>query len=386
MSGAGRFFVRAWLDRSAPSRPVAVARIGVAIAVLLEAPNSADTLQRLAEPRYITTPYAGWAPMVSAPLAWLLIGAWVASAVAFGLGWRTRAVGTVLTLTLASVLLLDQQLYSNHLYMMVLVAGLLTVADAGAALSLDARRRGTRERVAAWPQRLLRLQVSIVYAFAALSKINLTFLSGSVVASYLRREGPLAIPDSWRTVEPMLVLAVLAICLEAFVALGLWLPRWRPAALLAGLALHIGITGWLSPTYQLLAFSLLTLPLYVIFLAVEPRRVVVWDDGCGFCATWVRWFRRLDWLRALEFIPRSQLPGSGLPVAEDEAARAIQLVTPRRVRSGFSAVTGVAELLPVSFLWAPLLRLPPVQSLGRIVYERVALRRRCLLPEAALSS
>jgi predicted DCC family thiol-disulfide oxidoreductase YuxK/uncharacterized membrane protein YphA (DoxX/SURF4 family) len=361
-----------------PTRPLAIARIGAASAILLEAPASAESLLSLAQPGIIRAPYADWAPALSEPLAWVLIGLWVVSGLALLIGWRTRLAGAVLTATLASVVLLDQQLYSNHLYLMVLVTGLLTVADSGVAISLDARRRGERESVSGWPVWLLRVQVSIVYGFAALSKVNLTFLSGSVVASYLRRDGPLAVPDAWRSIEPMMVLALLAIFLEAFVAVSLWSPRWRPAGLVAGLALHVGISGWLSPTYQLTVFSLLMLPLYLVFLDAAPgSRVVVWDDGCGFCATWVRWFRRLDWLRALRFVTRSELATSGLPVSEDAAARALQLVTPRRTYGGFAAVGRVAEVLPVSFLWAPLLRLPPIAALGERVYARVAARRLC---------
>jgi predicted DCC family thiol-disulfide oxidoreductase YuxK len=367
------------------SRPVGLARIGVSFAILLELRGSAHSLLRLAEPEYIATPYVEWAPAVTEPLAWLLIGLWLVSGLAFLVGWWTRPAGALLTLALASVLLLDQQLYSNHLYLMVIVAGLLTAGDSGAAFSLDARRRGVRETVQALPVWLLRAQVSIAYGFAALSKLNLTYLSGSVVASYLRREGPLAVPDTWRSVEPMMVMALLSICLEGFVAIGLWLPRWRPAALVAGLMLHIGISAWLSPTVQITVFSLLMLPLYLLFLETEPSRVVVWDDGCGFCSTWVHWFRRLDWLRALRFVPRSQLATAGLPVSEDDAARALQLVTPRRLRGGFGAVTGVAELLPISFLWAPLLRLPPVAAIGHRAYRRVAARRSCDLGPRAES-
>jgi len=366
-----------------PARPLALARIGTTFAILLEARASADSLFRLAKPGIIRAPYVDWAPEVTEPLAWVLIGLWVISGLALMVGWWTRVAGAVLTATLASVLLLDQQLYSNHLYLMVLVAGLLTVADSGAAISLDARRQGERETINRWPVWLLRLQVSIVYGFAALSKINLTFLSGSVVASYLRREGPLAVPDAWRSVEPMMVLAVLAILLEAFVAVSLWSPRWRAAGLVAALALHVGISGWLSPTYQLTVFSLLMLPLLLVFLDAAPgSRVVVWDDGCGFCATWVRWFRRLDWLHALRFVARSELATSGLPVSEEAAARALQLVTPRRTYAGFAAVGRAAEVLPISFLWAPLLRMPPVAAIGERVYARVAARRLCSVTPA----
>ncbi|HEY8951454.1 MAG TPA: DUF393 domain-containing protein, partial [Candidatus Dormibacteraeota bacterium] len=103
--------------------------------------------------------------------------------------------------------------------------------------------------------------------------------------------------------------------------------------------------------------------------------------GCGFCATWVKWFKRLDWLHALRFVPRSQLATSGLPVTEDAAARALQLVLPTGVvHGGFAAVGRILEILPVSFLWAPLLRIPPIAWVGELAYRRVALRRKCELP------
>jgi predicted DCC family thiol-disulfide oxidoreductase YuxK len=127
------------------------------------------------------------------------------------------------------------------------------------------------------------------------------------------------------------------------------------------------------------------LPLYLLFLDAGPEgRVVVWDDGCGFCATWVAWFRRLDWMHALRFVPRSQLASENLPVSEDAAARALQTVLPGgRVCGGFAAVTRVGEILPVSYLWAPMLRMPPIALLGEAVYRRVAESRRCELPVSA---
>jgi predicted DCC family thiol-disulfide oxidoreductase YuxK len=368
----------------APSRPVAIARIGVAAAALLEALHSGNTLLRLDDPGIFSAPYVAWLPRVTDGLAWALISLWLLSATAMMLGWRTRLAGAVLTATVASVLLLDQQLYSNHLYLIVLACGLLTMADSGAALSLDAVRTGERGEISGWPTWLLRIQVSVVYGYAAISKLNPDFLSGSVIASYLRRSGLLAVPDSWRFLEPMLILAVLAICTEAFLAGALWSRRWLPAALVAALALHVAITGWLEPTYQLVVFSVTMLPLLVLFLDVSPgRRVVIWDDGCGFCAGWVRWFRRLDWLGTLRFVPRTQLASSGEAVSEEAAARALQLVSGQQVHGGFAAVGRVLEILPISFLWAPLLRLPPIASVGERAYRRVALRRRCELPRSS---
>lgn len=367
-----------FLTAETNARPVAVARIGVALAILLQARNSADVLLHLAEPSVIRTPYFSWMVSPSAPLVSVLLAVWVLAALSLLVGFRTRLAGTLLTAALAGALLLDQQLYSNHLYLMVLVVGLLTIADSGAALSIDAMTGHQRPMVPAWPVFLLRAQVSLVYGFAALAKLNPDSVSGSVVAASLRRDGPLAVPDAWRSLEPMLILAVLAILAEAFVAAALWSRRWRPAAFVVALGLHTVITAWFDPTYELLVYSLLMLPLLILFLNVVPAgRTVVWDDSCGFCADWVRWFKRLDWLRALEFVPRSRLAEARLPVTEDEAARALQLVRPGSVRGGFAAVTGVLEIFPISFLWAPFLRLPPIAWVGERAYARVAARRSC---------
>ncbi|HET7521611.1 MAG TPA: HTTM domain-containing protein [Candidatus Limnocylindria bacterium] len=372
----------------APARPLALARIGATAAMLLELPNSGATLLRLADPSVIHAPYLPFVPRLTEPVASLLIGLWLVAGLATMVGWHTRLAGAVLTATLASVLFVDQQTYSNHLYLMLPVAVLLTVGDSGAAISLDARSRGERSMAAGWPVFLLCAQVCIVYGFAALAKLNPDFLSGSVVASYVRADGLLGLPQAWRSFEPMFVLSLVAIASEAYLALSLWSPRRRPAAMVVGLGLHAFITGWLSPTISLFVFSLLILPLYLPFLDVAPRsRVVVWDDGCGFCAEWVKWFRRLDWMHGLRFVPRSQLASAGLPVDEDAAARALQFVPPSgRVRGGFAAVTRVLELLPLTFLWAPLLRLPPVALLGERVYRRVAVSRRCELPMPSASA
>ena len=387
--------LRHWIEAVAASRaaarPLAVARIASGIAMLVELPNTAATLQRLTMPTVIHAPYVPFMPRVNEPIAAVLIVAWLIGAVGLVVGFRTRLAGSLLTVTLALVLFLDQQLYSNHLYLMLWVAGLLTLADSGAAISLDARQAGERSWVSGWPVTMLCIVVSIVYGFAALAKLNPDFLSGSVVASYLRRDGLLAVPDAWRSLEPMLILSLLAVCSEAFVSVFLWVPRWRPAALVVGLGLHVFITGWLSPTVSLLVFSLLILPLYLLFVdAVPAGRAVVWDDGCSFCGAWVRWFRRLDWLRALRFVPRSELVSARLPISEQEAMRALQVVLPAGgVRGGFAAVSAVLEILPVSFLWAPILRLQPIAAVGERVYRRVAARRLCELPlrdRAAVSS
>jgi predicted DCC family thiol-disulfide oxidoreductase YuxK len=146
-----------------------------------------------------------------------------------------------------------------------------------------------------------------------------------------------------------------------------------------GLGLHVTLAIWFEPALQLIVFGMIMLAPYVLFLDLGPRPVtVVFDDSCGFCKRWIAWFRRFDWLRVLDLVPSSdgaELARLGVPRAD--ADRALQLVGRRRRVEGFDAVIGVLERLPISMLWAPLLRLWPILPIGRRAYARVAARRQC---------
>ncbi len=368
------------VERRASPRALGVVRITVGLAATLKALELAPVLARMDDPATLRIPYLDGLDITGAGAA-VLLAAWVVSAALFAIGARTTVSGVTLGVLLAGIFVSDQQLYSNHLYLLILLVGLLTIGRAGSALSIDAWLGRGRDEVPAWPIALLRAQVSIVYGFAALAKLNAAYLSGSVVAAYLRRDGPIAIPDGWRTFEVMATLSILSILAEGFVAIGLWLPRWRAAALVVGLGLHLTIAIWFDPPIQLLIFGLMILPAYLLFVDTRPRsRALVWDDSCGFCGRIMTWVRRLDWLHVIDPIPSSDAKArEALGVSQAEADQAIQLVwhsTGRRA-SGFAAVQRVLQVLPVSFLWAPLLRLPPIMALGERAYRRVAARRSC---------
>jgi hypothetical protein len=366
------------LFRPVNARTLGVVRAGVGVAALMELAATAPRMLALADPAAIRLPiveavasvYSGAAPFVL--LAWLVAG------VAFSLGWHTTVAGTALALVFAGLVTSDQQLYSNHSYLITLSVAILTAGGAGRSWSLDAQRLGTdAEAAPAWTVLALRTQVSIVYAFAVIAKLNPSFLSGSVVAASLRRDG-IAFPEAWITFESMFAMSMIVIVGEAFLAVALWRRRWRPLAFVVGLVLHAGIVVTMHAAWDLAVFTMATLSLYVAFVDAPRREMfVVWDDACGFCGTWIRWFRRLDWLDTLAPVPRSRLAESGLPVDAHAAAEALHVVTPRRTQRAFAAVRGVLGVLPVSFLWAPLLAIPPIASLGERAYRRVALRRMC---------
>ena len=370
------------------SRPEAagVARVAVGIAAALKALERAPVLDRLADPSVVRIPYVAGQPSVADLPGIVVLVVWIGLALSFAAGLSARMSGAALTAVLLAVLFSDQQLYSNHLYLLTWLTGLLTVAGPGAAISVDARRGRGSASIPHWPLALLRLQLSVVYLFAALSKVGATYLSGAVVSLSLRRDGPLAIPVDWRTFEVMAAVSIVSILAEIGLAVGLWLPRWRRTAFALGLLVHLGIALWFDPTVPLLIFAVITLSPYVLFLDLEPRPlIVVFDDSCGFCGRWVQWFRRLDWLRGIEFIPGSDASAlARLGIPREDADRALQLIRAGHRSEGFDAVVGVLEYLPLSFLWAPLLRLWPTPTIGRRVYQHVAARRRCsIAPRAA---
>jgi hypothetical protein len=168
---------------------------------------------------------------------------------------------------------LDQQTYSNHLYLFFLIMLLLTLADSGAALSVDALRTGKRDYVVGWPILLLKFQVSLVYGFSALAKLTPQFLSGEVLSQTLKQHGWLTFPYSWRGPQLLTALAVSAIVVEIFIAFGLWKRNLRWVAVLAGVTLHIFIVSMLdSSRLSLGIFALEMLALYPLFFQRLARR------------------------------------------------------------------------------------------------------------------
>ena len=256
-----------WLFQlRADARKLAVARITVSICSFGFVWENWRLLSRLLNPIIIQLPYFEWVPRLPVRAVPLFIGLWVIASTAFLLGWMTRVAGAMITCLSAYTLVLDQQLYSNHLYLFFLIVLLLTVADSGVALSLDSLRKPKRHTVTGWPALLLMLQVSLVYCFSALAKLTPGFLSGDVLSRTLKQQGWLAFPGSWRNPEMLTALALTAIVLELFIAFGLWYTRLRWLAAIGGVALHVFILATLdSSRLSLGVFALEMFALYPLF-------------------------------------------------------------------------------------------------------------------------
>ncbi len=314
----------------------------------------------------------GYLPMGEAP--WLLLP-WIALSVLIILGWWARAAAVAM-LGLAPVLMLGAGIYNNHFYLLTLMVMFVALLDCERHYALRPRGGGP---VLAWPLFLMQAQVSIIYTFAGLAKINEEFLTG-VVLRYHFTDAEIPIPGVSAIAVP---LAITTVALELLMGFGIWSRRLRPLVMGIALPLHLGMFA-VAPTPNdvlgVAVFAVLMFTLLSAFLRLPERgRLVVWDGDCSSCRRWIAAFQRLDRYGALRFV------SSGDPTAYDgtgvtpaEAARALQLIDPDgRVRGGFDAVGGVVEILPGGVLIAPYFRLPGIRQVGRRAYARVADRRVC---------
>jgi hypothetical protein len=261
--------LRAWTNATFPAGPLALTRIGVAAAALVKCWIIAPILIGLSAADALRVP-AMWSAYPPRTVIFLLIAVWVAAALGLGLGLAPRVSAAVLAGCVVTTFLLDQQLYSNNLYLLGLLVFLLALADSGAAWIIRGRRR--RERVPAFPVFLLLAILPIVYGFAGLSKINPQWLSGGIVLGSLR-DGFLALPAGLRTVEVMRGIAAITIVAEVVVALGLLVPRTRRIALAGGLALHAGMVLMLTGPLELFGFTLASASLYPLYWHLGEARV-----------------------------------------------------------------------------------------------------------------
>lgn len=330
-----------WLTETINPRPLGLARIVVGVAAVIRGLVSWEVLMALAREEILGIPYLDWMPDPSLPLAVGIVAVWLVAAILFTIGYRTGIAGICLLAAILLTLALDQQTYSNHLYLMSWLVALMTLADAGAGMNLSRADRP----IVRWPVLLLMMQVSIVYGFSALTKINVDFVSGRVLAASLGG-GLVEFPAALRTPEFLSPLALLVIAVELFLAIFLWRTLLRPLAIALGLGLHLSITLLMANTTELFVFSLEMLALYPLFLGgrlnVEADSQSPWPDR----------IRRYDLLRVVN-------------LESGPDASALTLTHHGIVSRGAAAHTRILEHL-VPWLWvAPLLRLPGVASWHR---------------------
>ena len=233
-------------------RPVAVVRIALGIALVSNALETSVLLQRIVDGR-IRVPVAELLPAPTGVTVQLFTAAAVLAGVALATGFFAGPAAAAATALNVWSFAWDQQTYSNHRVLVMLLVVYLVFAQSDAVWSVR-RRRDAAVTVRWWPQLLLMTQVSACYLFAAINKINPTFIDGDLFITWLRWPLPdFAYP----------VMATGTVVCELFLAWGFWWRRTRWLAVAVGVALHVSILiGMAEQTVPLFVFGLTCVSTY----------------------------------------------------------------------------------------------------------------------------
>ena len=181
------------------------------------------------------------------------------------LGAWYRFSALLLFVTFTFVFLLDQAYYLNHFYMICLLSLLMILIPAHRLLSIDAWRKPAQrsDDVPAWARWLLLAQLSIVYFYAGVAKLNGDWMHGEPMRSWLAERVDTPLIGRFFMEEWVVVLFNYGgLAFDLFIVPLLLWRRTRVIAFLWVIAFHvlnmalfsIGIFPWLMLLATLLFF------------------------------------------------------------------------------------------------------------------------------------
>lgn len=239
-------------------RLLAVCRVLLGVAVMLNAIEISGVLTRVAGGSLAVPGPLGVPVTATGVEAWTLAALLAGGFVAVGAMTPLAALTASGTCLLA--MLWDHQAYTNHFWLTTLLLVPLAFAHSDAQWSVRAVAKGRLDTVPAPPVLLKVTQLSICYAFAALSKVNPWWFAGDELRWSLRFELPAAI---------YIPLAAMVVATELFIALGIWFRPTRRLALVTGVGLHVSIVALMHDRLPLVTFAIVCLSLYPL-IATAP--------------------------------------------------------------------------------------------------------------------
>ncbi len=244
---------------------------------------------------YFHLPYLPFIPLVPMDRYHAIHNLELFFAVLLVLGLFRRTTCTALLILQGWVFFADQLNFRNHPYFFLLLLLALLLAPSSDALSLGGAlrarlgRRSVRQALlgSVRPltyQRLIQVELALVYVYAALHKLEPAFLDGRVLSHYLSDSLPrqaqewlglnaeiaARLHDYVADPSNLVGMAVATVVLELALPLGLFWRRLRPWAIAIGIPFHLGIAAMMN----IWNFSWVMLAAYLLFL--EPETLPRW--------------------------------------------------------------------------------------------------------------
>ncbi|MEM8710258.1 MAG: HTTM domain-containing protein [Planctomycetota bacterium] len=195
------------------------------------------------------------------------------------LGWRYRWSSLALAVLWTGAYMAQKSHYNNHYYLAALFAWAMALLPAADRASFDvaAGRRARRVTTDPWVARAFRIQVLIVFTYAAVAKLYPGWLNGDYLRVNLGAKG-----DRWPlgslVVQPWFQTFTIyaALIFDALVIPALW---WRRTRVLAFVGL-IGFNLFNSVVFRIGIFPYMVLGLTVFFFSeASVERAFRWLPG-----------------------------------------------------------------------------------------------------------
>lgn len=187
------------------------------------------------------------------------------------LGFYYRLSMTLFALLWAATYLMQKTNYNNHYYLLMLLSFLMLIVPAHKYASLDVKRKPEIKALTCprWCLLIFALQISLVYLFAGIAKMNPDWLAANPVTSWMKVKsgyfiiGPfLALP-----LTPWLI-AYGGVAFDLFIAQGLWFKTTRKAAFICSIFFHL----FNSAVFQVGIFPYLGIAVAVFFFPPDKIR------------------------------------------------------------------------------------------------------------------
>jgi len=176
-----------------------------------------------------------------------------------------RAAAAVVWAGITWTFLLDQTDYLNHFYFLVLVGAMMVVVPAHRTLSLDARRRPPETTdVPRWCYWLLVGQITVLYVFGGIAKLNGDWLRAQPLKIWLTRPDRVERLGDWLEWSWLpWAMSYAGLLYDLLVAPALLWRRTRALAMVASFGFHllnavifgIGVFPWTSLACNTLFFD-----------------------------------------------------------------------------------------------------------------------------------
>lgn len=205
--------------------------------------------------------------------------------IAMTVGWHSRVASVLIFIGVMSFIRRDPYVFNNGDVLLKAIAFFMMFAPTSAAVSLSRYRKHRADfwqhpKRAAWPLRLMQIQMSVIYVAAVWDKVRGVTWNDGTAVSYAQRLDDLVrfrLPGWITGSEPMANLFTFGtLAVELSLGILVWNKKLRPWVLLLGVGLHLGI----DLTIRVGFFSYTILLLYLAFVSgPAAERFFSWLRG-----------------------------------------------------------------------------------------------------------